>query len=204
MDTKCLLDFDTFKQAIDGLEEFKGRLKLLLFAGLGEPLVNKDIYKMIEYAKKKYIAERIDLLTNAALLTSDVSDRLIEVGLDRLRISLQGLSSQKYYEICGARLSFEDVLSNIRYFSKKRKTTSMYIKIIDIALEKDQEKLFHELFDPICDVADIEYMCPFTKEIDYAQFDKEYHGTMRNNGYFEGSKACPLPFYMIADRKSVV
>ena len=51
----------------------------------GWPLYGNSIFR-----------DKVEIVTNGILLTKEMSDRLINSGLDRLRISLQGLDEEKY------------------------------------------------------------------------------------------------------------
>jgi len=190
------MEFDTYKKAIDSLKEFPNKLKALIFAGHGEPLIHKDIDKMVDYAKKNNIADRVEIVTNASLLTHDLSDKLISAGLDRLRISVQGVTSQKYKDVSNIQIDYNDFVENIRYFYRKRKNTNIYIKIIDIALDsKEDEKKFLDIFSPVCDTAAIEYAIPFVSEVDYSSFNTDFNRCKQ--GHSQSSNICSMPFYML-------
>ena len=195
---KQLMDFELFTRAIDGCAGFDEPLQMILFAGLGEPLTHPRIDRMVAYARQSGVARRVDLLTNASLLTPEMSDRLIEAGLDRLRISIQGLSTEKYKKIGGADISFERILDNITYFHRHRIKTSVYVKIIDCALDDGGEARFREIFSPVSDECAVEFLSPFVREIDYSTLRNGFHGTFRNGGVPGGSRACPLAFYMVS------
>lgn len=195
--TKQVMDIDLFQKAIDGLIQFDEKVKLILLAGLGEPLLHPQIDQMVCYARNSGVAERIDILTNASLLTKEMSDRLIAAKLDRLRISLQGLSTNKYKTVCGVAVDFDRIIANISYFYENRSDTSIYIKIIDSALESGDAERFKDIFSKISDACEVEFISPFTKEIDYSKIINEMKGTFRINGDMNGSKSCPLPFYMV-------
>lgn len=74
------------------------KLKLLVFAGLGEPLLHPQIAEMAAYAKKREVAGTVRIITNASLLTHKMSDSLIEAGLDSLKISLQGVTEEAHHK----------------------------------------------------------------------------------------------------------
>ena len=194
---KQFLDYNHFRQAIDGSAGFGEPLRMVLLAGLGEPLMHPDIDRMVAYAKESGMTQRVDILTNASLLTHEMSDLLIDAGLDRLRISVQGLTTEKYKKMCGSNISYEQILDNITYFHRTRKETSIYIKIIDCALDDDEAR-FYEVFSRVSDDCAVEYLSPFVREIDFSTLQSGFHGTFRNGGVSGGSRACPLAFYMIA------
>ena len=47
------------------------------------------------------VAGRLEIVTNGILLTHELSDKLIDAGLKRLRISGNGLCSADYEKHCG-------------------------------------------------------------------------------------------------------
>ena len=61
---KVMLDDALYKKCIDGLTEFPRPLKMLRFAGTGEPLLHPHITDMVAYAREKEVAETIDIVTN--------------------------------------------------------------------------------------------------------------------------------------------
>jgi len=61
---KTAMDFNLYKKCIDGLSKFPNKVKMIRFAGTGEPLLHKDIAKMVEYAVKMNVAEAVDIVTN--------------------------------------------------------------------------------------------------------------------------------------------
>jgi radical SAM protein with 4Fe4S-binding SPASM domain len=105
------MDFDTFTKIIDEGAK-SGLYAIKLNSGArGEPLLNKNIVKMVEYAKKRGIID-VYLNTNAVLLTKELSSQLIDAGLDRISISFEGMDPAVYekYRV-GAK--FEKVRQNI-------------------------------------------------------------------------------------------
>lgn len=190
------MDFQTYKKCIDDAKQFNDKLKAIIFAGHGEPLMHPEIADMVAYAEKSNITERTEIVTNGALLTHELSDKLIMAGLKRLRISIQGVDRERYLDTCGKDVNFEQLIDNIRYFYNHKNVTEVYVKIIDIALRSDDEKKkFEQLFAPISDIAAIEYAIPFVKELDYSKLG-DLSGRCKQ-GNFKHSKICSMPFYMM-------
>lgn len=193
---KQMMGFDVYKKAIDDLPEFDGRLRALIFAGHGEPLLNKDIAKMVAYAKEKQVAERIEIVTNGSLLTHKMSDSLIEAGLDRLRVSLQGITSEKYKEISCVDIDINDIKEKLEYFCSKKTNTEVYVKIMDISMDSpDDLPKFKDMFKNASDIAAVEYAIPFVDEVDYSQFGELSHKCKQGNT--GRSEICSMPFYMM-------
>lgn len=192
-----VMKFSLFQKCIDELAEFPEKIRTLRFVGMGEPLLHKDIVKMVRYAKEKDIANRIEILTNGSMLTHDMSDGLIAAGLDRLVISLQGTSAKKYHDVCGVDIDFDKFVDNIRYFYEHKSETQIYLKIVDIALddEKDKKRYFN-IFGDICDTIGIENTVPifpdvaFNDNLDKMQGEKTQFGLPMKH-----VKVCPQAFY---------
>ena len=190
-----MMEFSVYQKAIDDATQFGQKLKTIIFAGHGEPLMHQKIVEMVAYAEQKGVAERTEIVTNASLLTNELSDGLIDAGLTRLRISIQGTTPEKYQETCGVSLDFDAFVERIRYFYQHKKSTEVYIKIIDCALEneKDEER-FKQIFSPIADTVAIEHEIPFVKEVDYSHM--ELSGLCKQGNHMNSS-ICSMPFYMM-------
>ncbi|MEL1136255.1 putative heme d1 biosynthesis radical SAM protein NirJ1 [Desulfitobacterium sp. THU1] len=74
------------KRFIDDLADF--RVPVLLFSG-GEPLIRPDFFELAEYAAAKGI--RPTLSTNGTLITREVAQRIKNIGVGYVGISLDGL-----------------------------------------------------------------------------------------------------------------
>jgi MoaA/NifB/PqqE/SkfB family radical SAM enzyme len=63
-------------------------LHAISLSGLAEPLINKDIIKIIKHIKSVNKGCWISIFTNGMLLTKELSEKLIESGLDQLIFSI--------------------------------------------------------------------------------------------------------------------
>ena len=87
------------KKFIDDLAEFK--VPVLLFSG-GEPLMRTDFFELAEYAAKKNV--RPTLSTNGTLITREVAEKIKNIGVGYVGISLDGLKNvnDKFRGVKGA------------------------------------------------------------------------------------------------------
>lgn len=190
------MDIEVFRKSIDDIAKFNKKIKALIFAGHGEPLLHPDIAEMVRYASEKNIAERIEIVTNGSLLTEELSDKLIDAGLDRLRVSLQGITSKKYKEISDVDIDINEMVQKLKYFYDHKKKTEMYVKVMDISMDSEDEfDKFKQMFEPVCDIAAIEYTIPFVNEVDYSQFGELSNKCKQGN--IGKSEICSMPFYMM-------
>ncbi len=97
-------------------EQFKGILDQMPYlvslnlTGIGESLMNRDLWPMLEEAKRRGLY--VWFTSNGTLLTAGFARRLIEVGLDELVISFDGASAPTFDAVrLGAR--FADVVRNV-------------------------------------------------------------------------------------------
>jgi len=194
---KVMMDLDLLKKSVDEMAAFSNKVKVLRFVGIGEPLLHKDIVEMIRYAVSKNVANKVEIITNASLLTPEMSDALISAGLSRLVVSLQGASKEKYKKICNTDIDFEKFVSNLKYFFDHRGKTHLYLKIVDSALDgKDDEERFYKTFGNICDSLAIEHIVPIHSGVDYEKLLRGKDMFQTQFGLPVGEmKICPQPFF---------
>lgn len=153
------MDMDLYAKLVDEIMGFPAIPKRVCFSGLGEPLANPRLPEMIRMLRKAGFEGRIDVISNGSLLTHEVSDALIKAGISRIQISVQGLTTEKYEEICQTSVDIEKLQDNISYFYHKKGDATIYVKIIDsiLAGEGDKERFF-EMFSDICDTIYVEHL----------------------------------------------
>jgi len=106
----------TFARIIEALRSFSPP-PAVFFGGLGEPLAHPDIVEMVAQAKS--LGSFVELITNGTLLTKERAHQLIEAGLDRLWVSLDGATPESFADVrLGAALP--EVLTNLANFRRAR------------------------------------------------------------------------------------
>lgn len=152
------MSFGLFSKIINDLEEFETKVKVIRLYGHGEPLLNKDFCDMVFCAKKSSKVETVDTTTNGILLTNPyLRSKLIDSGIDRINISVNGLSDEQYLTYAGINLDFKNYVEGIKQFYKNKKdTTYLFIKINGDTISKEDEQKFLEIFEPITDSIAIE------------------------------------------------
>ena len=88
---KGWMRFEQFKIIADKIRPY---CKILFLHHNGEPMLNKDIYKMIKYAATFC---RTNISTNGQTLTEEKAEKLIASGVAEIIVSIDGFS-QKIYE----------------------------------------------------------------------------------------------------------
>jgi radical SAM protein with 4Fe4S-binding SPASM domain len=104
--TSGAMDLASFTALVDSLPS----LRKVTMQGLGEPLLAPDFFPMLELLAERGIAMGFN--TNGTLLTRDKAERLVELGVDWLHVSLDGATAPTYEDV-RRRSQFELVRRNV-------------------------------------------------------------------------------------------
>ena len=107
---KGYMEWDLYTSIIDEIAPFA---EAVVLHSWGEPLLHKRIFDMIRYAKERGLW--VETSTNATRLTEEVARKLLAAGLDRIYLSMDGLTKETYEKV-RVKGNFEDVLGNIERF----------------------------------------------------------------------------------------
>ena len=122
------MDIDLFRKIIDEGSEYK--LWGVKLSYRGEPLLHPDIAEMVDYAKKKGVLD-IYFNTNGMLLDSRMCEKLIDAGLDRISVSVEGIDQQIFEkERIGAK--FDVIRENIETLNKLKKKKKVKHPIVRV------------------------------------------------------------------------
>ena len=100
------LSLEEFARLVEQLPD----LRRAVMQGIGEPLLNRDLSRMIAHLKQRGVY--VVFNTNAALLTRRRQIELIESGLDELRVSIDGSTPETYLKVRGIP-AFDRVVANV-------------------------------------------------------------------------------------------
>jgi len=106
------LNLEEGKELIRDLKDFG--VPVILFSG-GEPLLRKELYEWVDLATKNGI--RAVISTNGTLITLDVAQRLKDMGLSYVGVSLDGLEAVND-RIRGKRGAFREAIAGIHECQK--------------------------------------------------------------------------------------
>lgn len=129
------MNYKKFKKVID---EFEKNLRCVVLFNFGEPFLNKDIFKMIEYCKKQ--GSFVVTSANAGILDKNMIDKIICSNLDYLTISLNG-TSEKTYRIYNGTKNFKEAIKSIkRLTQEKKKRNNLPFTDLQFIVMKENEK----------------------------------------------------------------
>jgi MoaA/NifB/PqqE/SkfB family radical SAM enzyme len=93
-------------------------LDRVVLHGLGEPLLNKELPRMISYLKAR--GTYVLFNSNGILLNERRGQALIDAGLDEYRLSMDGATREMYAKVRGVD-AFDKIWRNVRAFIQQQK-----------------------------------------------------------------------------------
>lgn len=127
------ITFEKFKYIYDQIKP-----PYLNLTGYTDSFLNKDLFKMIKYAKANNSLVKMD--TNAMVMTSDISKKLINSEVDEISISIDGSTQKIYGDIC-INGDLETVKNNVMGLVQIRNSLGSKLKIdVAIVVQKDNVK----------------------------------------------------------------
>lgn len=188
------MSLELFEKIIGDLNDFPDMVRVLRLYKEGEPLMNRHFAEMISIARKSGRVEKIDTTTNGVLLTPRNSERIVAAGIDQINISVNGLSSEQFWDTVKTRVNFARYVENIKYLYSIKGDCIIYIKAIQENLSVYDQKRFLEIFGEISDRIFFEHLFP-----NWPGFDDEIIPKDSSVGLYGGEvreqSVCPYIFY---------
>ena len=149
-----IMDQAKYERSIDEVVAL-GAKKVVL-TGFGEPLLDKRLELKIAYAKGKGLSTYF--ITNASALTPARSQRLIQAGLDEMRVSFYGMRPETYNAVMQG-LDFErtkgKVLEFLRLRDEMRAHTRVQMSYLELKENAGDAGPFREFWEPKVDALEI-------------------------------------------------
>lgn len=187
------MTLDIFKKIIDDVAHFEFDIRVLRLYKEGEPLVNKHLEEMIDYARKSNRILRIDTTTNGILLNKVRNRKLISAGIDRINISINGICSEHYTNYTKTKVDFKKLIENVEDLYSHKENCEIFIKAIKENLTEEERETFFTIFGDISDKIFLESISPAWPEFDIdATFTSGHYGQP-----IEHRDVCPYIFYIM-------
>jgi len=192
---QAIMSAELAKKCIDELRLFPNKIKKLSLSNIGEPLLNKDLPEIADYASSNEVAECLCITTNASLLTPQLAKDLIAAGIVHFDISIYGLNTKTYQKFTGVETNFEALIEHIAYLNSIKSNAKVIVKITDAVCKTEEDRLkFSNIFSPICDTICYEHAVPIWYDLDVCKDNNDRDVYGRN---LSQKEICPLPFYTL-------
>jgi radical SAM protein with 4Fe4S-binding SPASM domain len=131
------MSLDRLRALLDDLPE----LEELTLQGLGEPLLAPELFAMIAEIKRRGV--RVGFNTNATLLTVERAERLVDLQLDWLHVSVDGATPETFASIrVGGRLDVVvQHLSDLVRIRSERRRPSPRIQLNTVLMHRNLAEL---------------------------------------------------------------
>lgn len=206
-----LMTLDMYQTILNQFREWEGdKLKVLKLSLYGEPFTNPQFCEMLKLAKEADIAERIETTTNASLITEEVAEKLVEYGIDYIRVSIYGGNQKRYEEVTNtANVDMGAIYNNlgrIQELKKEKKLSKPFVsaKMLDTFTAENEE--FLEKFSNVADEVYIDkphnWIAHEEKSFIGSLYKKEQEDALKKDLEETVSEriACPMPFTTLAVR----
>jgi sulfatase maturation enzyme AslB (radical SAM superfamily) len=142
-----IMDQAKYERSIDEVAAL-GAKKVVL-TGFGEPMLDKRLEQKIAYAKSKGLSTYF--ITNASALTPVRSQKLLNAGLDEMRVSFYGMRPETYNAVMQG-LDFErtkkGVLEFLRLRDEMGKKTRVQMSYLELKENASDTGAFREFWEP--------------------------------------------------------
>jgi radical SAM protein with 4Fe4S-binding SPASM domain len=152
------MDMDCFQKCVDDITSWTRdvgeRVKLIKLYSLGEPLLHPQLCEMVRIIKQSDICGQIEITTNASLLTREIAEKLVDYGLDILKISVYGARPESCQAVTGRNVHPEEIREKVQYLKDYRDAQGknlpvIYAKMINTYTEENE--LFTEQYKDAAD-----------------------------------------------------
>ena len=108
--------------------------------------------RIYDSSEKNYFSEN-EIIGSSSLrrkaqllkLNPKLNRELVDAGLQRINISLEGLSSERYLKVAKAKINWDEFLTNIKDlydYSRKNGDLVIYVKVVNNASELNGKTVF--------------------------------------------------------------
>lgn len=191
-----ILSRNLLKERIEEMHQ-KG-LKSVLYAGTGEPLINKDAADIINDTKK--IGVDVALSTNGVLFTPDIIEKCLH-SISWVRFSTSGGTEETYNKIHrGKQGDLQKVFDNIHTAAEfKRKNNLKTVINVQIVMIRDNEKEILQLAKKVKELGADQY---FVKSVGITELQENNIGdTLDRNSFYNNREELQGELELLNDER---
>lgn len=202
------MPIELFRKICDDLRAFPEKVKKIKIGNHGEPTLHPEVVDAVDYARRNGNAEIIEMFTNGSKLSPNLNKGLVDAGLQRINISLEGLSDERYFQVAGVRQNFNEIVDGVRdLYARKTAAKSelqIYVKIADHAhalrkdsreifvLSEEERQFFFNTFSSHCDEIFVEKVVPQWSETQLEKQNSVEETGMYGQKISQWKEACPF------------
>jgi len=147
------MSFSLWKKILDSIAKYKIKSPVNLI-GRGEPLMNRNLPKFVEYATSKGVETAI--ISNGVMLDEKYATALLKAGIKKIQFSIHAFSRETYFKITGVDV-YDKVKKNMLNLIKLNKKFGgkCYINVMSVEshINKHESADFLKYWSPRVDRA---------------------------------------------------
>lgn len=199
------MEMQLFHKVVRDIKNWDGKKpKLIRLAALGEPLLHPNFLDMVRILKEADIAERVDTFTNASLLDERISEKLVEYGLDSIRVSIYSVIQSKHAQITKTNADVKKICRNVarlKEIKEKRGSKKPYVLVKMFDTYSEENDIFMDMYKDIADEVAFEKVNNATRYSGLDLIKAYYHNKAKEEAtkkefgsHLHNHSACPKPF----------
>lgn len=209
--TRGHMPLERWVRVLDQLRAWPGaRLKVLKLALYGEPLLNPAFGEMLRLARAADVAERIEITTNAALLSRRLAEVLVAERLDYVRVSIYGVDPDRHRAVTGSAFDVGTIHENLRVLQQVKQSAAAERPFVSVKMLDAYGPENDRFMERYRDVADELYLDKPHDWVggDGATFIRRYYGGNAAAALTDLASdrsprvACPMSFTTMAVRSN--
>ena len=198
------MNLEIASKIVNDIKVFNKKMRLIRVCGEGEPLCCSELAEILRKIHEANITDRIELITNGILLTPDISKEIVK-SVDRVVISVEGLSDADYLEYSQTKVDFDRFCQNIRelyaisteFLKDTEGKCIIHVKIHESAVPSHELRTsFFEKFSNYCDEISIEALVDLWPEVDISAInaEKKFRYNVEKTMEIQKKHICPQMF----------
>jgi MoaA/NifB/PqqE/SkfB family radical SAM enzyme len=173
------LSFGDFKRIADILA--KQNVAHLHFCGTGEPLLNRDLFKMIEYAKEMRFTT--SMMSNSSSVMTPCIEKIARSGIIRFFTNIDSGFPEQLEDL-KRNADWKILIKNLKRLSEIRKREKLRFKIsIYCIAMKSNYKSFHELMHVVHDIGADEVWFSYLQPFEEMNYTTSSQNVIQKNDY---------------------
>lgn len=175
--SKGNMTMELYRKIIDECSDYQRSIRLIQPFMFGEPFINKRLVEMIRYTKEKLPRTPVNVSTNGSLISPEKAQELIDVGLDKINIDIDGASKDTFEKV-RIGLDYDQVVENARYLMKLKRSSrsrkpEITVTIINMDQTRDEIEAFRQIWGPIADHVVVQSYTTWTGSVEDRNVDEQ-------------------------------
>ena len=195
---QTFMKLELFEKIVADISAFERPLKVLKLFKDGEPMLNPNFFEMVKIAKQENKIERVETTSNGSKLGPEFNEALVASGIDRVVISIEGVTSERYRTFARVNFDYERFVEKVRHLYSIRGSMKLHVKTVAQNLDYSigEDRKFFDTFGPICDGIYIENTVASWPQFSVAgAVDKNIDAYGRKTVH---KAICPYPYYSLS------